>query len=139
MKVKLILALPTTIDADNFMAFIKNQAVGRYNDKRIAEYWLPSLELCGYRGYLKGAENHSCAIYECNAADLIPPFISVIHSLKNFGMLNYYFTFNGQSVHLDWRNSDFEAYFYDFDAIDDATELWLNQIAQLEGAVNKSA
>ena len=139
MKVKLILTLRGIVDADNFTTFVKAQMLGRYNDKRINEYWLPNLNLCTCCGYIKGDDNHAVTVYECNASDIIPPFISVINSLKNFGMLDYYFTLDGKPVQLDWHIEGFEVGGYDFDAVDDATDIWLARINNFENVTHKVA
>lgn len=136
---KMILTLPTTVDVEKFINFVKAQMLGRYNDHRISNYWLPNLELCGYRGHIKGNDKTACTLYECNAQDLIPPFISVIDSLKNFGMLNYYFTLDGKPVALDWHIEGFEVGGFDFEQIDDATDIWHNRIAQLDNTAHKVA
>lgn len=138
-KLKMVLTLPTAVDAEKFMAFVKTQTLGRYDDRRIGEYWLPTLELIGYRGYIKGNDKATYTVYECNAADFLPPFISVIDSLKNFGMLNYGFTLDGKKIALDWRPDGFEIDGYDYDNADNACDFWQAQIASLETNAKKIA
>ena len=103
MKVKLVVSLPSQANVEDFLTFCKHAFLGRYeNDRNIKEYWLPTLMPCGYRGYIKGDEKHTCTLYECDAAELEPAVISVIDELAHFGFLSYDFRIGGKSIGVDW-------------------------------------
>ena len=74
MKVKLILSMPAGVD-------LKTTLLNR----------LPNHKLIGYRGYIKGSENSTYSLYECNVSD-IKPVNNVIDSLKKFGAVVRYQT-----------------------------------------------
>jgi len=140
MRLKLVVSLPNEVTAEQFLAFCKNQVIGRYgNDRRISEYWLPQLLHCGYRGYIKSGEKYTCTLYECNAEDLQPFYISVIDTLKNFGMLNYFFTLDGVPVEIEWCPDGFEKNGYDVDEAEESCDFWQETVCKIENGAKKIA
>jgi len=99
--VKLVLTLPSETDSDKFMDAVITQVQGRYH---YAYYFnglaTPSITYRDTCGWLKGTTRYN--IYDINADEVEPAFISVIDELAQFGFLSYDFRINGKSIGVDW-------------------------------------
>lgn len=156
MKVKMVLTLPSKADADKLIDAVKTQVIGRYGKTSyFATVLLPSPISRNTCGWLKGDTRYS--IYDVDAAEVEPVFISVIDSLAQFGFLTYDFRLNGKSIGADWwKPTDeellSEGYSCSFESTDEhgkvcyddtaancAAMIYLDKLSKLESGVKKTA
>ncbi len=130
-KLKMVLTLPSTVDAEKFMNAVITQVQGRYHyDYYFNGLAAPKIDYRSTCGWLKGNTHYS--VYDINADELEPAVISVIADFMEFGNYTYDFRINGKSIGRDWwRPSDeelFEVNGYDATAASYAAEDYANKV-----------
>lgn len=130
--VKMTLKLPHTVNADDFVELATAVVLGRYGkDGYYNGLAAPKIE------WLKMG-NKDFTVYEIDAEEIDPAFISAVETLKEFIPLKFQFRAGNKIFTEDWwgpSSKYFEPkhcrlYSYSRDSAEDAAEEWREKLFQ---------
>ena len=130
--IKMMLSLPHAVNADDFVELATSVVLGRYG----REGYYNGLAVPKIKWLRMG--NKDFTIYEIDAREIDPAFISAVQTLQKFIPLKFQFRAGSTIFENDWwkpSSKYFEPknrnlYAYEISSAEDAAEEWYSKLAE---------